>query len=90
MRSNVWLAFIFLAWVNGWASTLRAEAQPLPAVSVQVVGPSAAVGGVRYAAELQSFKQVDVAFKVGGYIQEVLQVPGVDRQKRAVQGGAGR
>jgi multidrug resistance efflux pump len=42
---------------------------------------------MRYAVELQPFKQVDLVFKVGGYIQEILQMPGVDGQKRHVQEG---
>ena len=36
---------------------------------------------------MQPFKQVDLAFKVGGYIQEILQVQGVDGQKRNAQEG---
>jgi RND family efflux transporter MFP subunit len=89
MQSNVWLAIVLLAW----ASAQQVEAQegsaqkPLRAVSVYTIGPAAAGHGARYSAELQPFKQVEVAFKVGGYIQEILQMWGTDGQQRHVQGG---
>jgi RND family efflux transporter MFP subunit len=89
MQSNVWLAIVLLAW----ASAQQVEAQegsaqkPLRAVSVHTIGPAAAGHGARYSAELQPFKQVEVAFKVGGYIQEILQMWGTDGQQRHVQGG---
>ncbi len=89
MQSNVWLAIVLLAW----ASAQQVEAQegsaqkPLRAVSVHTIGPAAAGHGARYSAELQPFKQVEVAFKVGGYIQEILQMWGADGQQRHVQGG---
>lgn len=89
MQSNVWLALVLLAW----ASAQQVEAQegsaqkPLRAVSVHTIGPAAAGHGARYSAELQPFKQVEVAFKVGGYIQEILQMWGTDGQQRHVQGG---
>ncbi|HSX81255.1 MAG TPA: HlyD family efflux transporter periplasmic adaptor subunit, partial [Candidatus Saccharimonadia bacterium] len=89
MQSTVWLAVIFLAWAGAQQAGAQEDQgkKPLPAVSVRTVGPSAAGGGARYSAELQPFKQVDVAFKVGGYIQEILQVQGVDGQKRNAQEG---
>jgi RND family efflux transporter MFP subunit len=89
MQCNVWLAIVLLAW----ASAQQVEAQegsaqkPLRAVSVHTIGPAAAGHGARYSAELQPFKQVEVAFKVGGYIQEILQMWGTDGQQRHVQGG---
>ena len=89
MQCNVWLAIVLLAW----ASAQQVEAQegsaqkPLRAVSVHTIGPAAAGHGARYSAELQPFKQVEVAFKVGGYIQEILQMRGTDGQQRHVHGG---
>ena len=89
MQSTVWLAIILLAWASAQQAGAQEEQtkKPLPAVSVRTIGPYATGGGARYSAELQPFKQVDLAFKVGGYIQEILQVPGVDGQKRNVQEG---
>jgi multidrug efflux pump subunit AcrA (membrane-fusion protein) len=89
MQSTIWLAVILLAWANAQqVGAQEAPAKtPLPAVSVYTIGPAAAGHGARYSAELQPFKQVDVAFKVGGYIQEILQMRGVDGQQRNVQAG---
>lgn len=89
MQSTVWLAVILLAWASAQqVGAQEAPAKtPLPAVSVRTIGPAAAGHGARYSAELQPFKQVDVACKVGGYIQEILQVRGADGQQRNVQGG---
>ncbi len=77
MQSSVWLAIILLAWASAQQAGAQEEQtkKPLPAVSVRTIGPYATGGGARYSAELQPFKQVDLAFKVGGYIQEILQVP---------------
>ena len=89
MQSTVWLAVILLAWASAQQVGAQEEPakKPLPAVSVHTIGPAAAGRGARYSAELQPFKQVDVAFKVGGYIQEILQVRGTDGQQRHVQEG---
>jgi multidrug efflux system membrane fusion protein len=89
MQSTVWLAVVLLAWASAQQVGAQEEPakKPLPAVSVHTIGPAAAGHGARYSAELQPFKQVEVAFKVGGYIQEILQVRGTDGQQRHVQGG---
>ena len=89
MPSNMWLAIVLLAWASAQQVGAQEEPakKPLPAVSVHTIGPAAAGHGARYSAELQPFKQVEVAFKVGGYIQEILQVRGADGQQRNVQGG---
>jgi RND family efflux transporter MFP subunit len=89
MQCNVWLAIVLLAWASAQQVEARegSAQKPLPAVSVHTIGPAAAGHGARYSAELQPFKQVEVAFKVGGYIQEILQMWGTDGQQRHVQGG---
>ena len=88
MQSNVWLTIILLAWASAQQAGAQEEhAKRPPPVSVQAVGPHAVGGGARYSADIQPLRQVDLAFKVGGYIQEILQMPGVDGQKRTVQEG---
>jgi RND family efflux transporter MFP subunit len=61
-------------------------APPLP-VTVQVVSGGGPGGGLRYSASVRPDVQVDVSFKVGGYIDEILQVRGADGRQRNVQDG---
>jgi hypothetical protein len=37
-------------------------------------------GGARYSATIGAPRQVALAFKIGGYVQELLQVQGLDGQ----------
>ena len=63
-----------------------AEKPPTP-VRVQTVGISAIESGQRYSATIAPYEQVNMAFKVGGYIREILQVRGVDGRSRNAQQG---
>lgn len=56
-------------------------------VGVRVVEQHLQGGGTRYSATIGASRQVDLAFKVGGYVQELLQVQGSDGQSHAVQEG---
>jgi RND family efflux transporter MFP subunit len=60
--------------------------QPTP-VTVQVVHGAAADGGVRYSANIKPDIQVDVSFKVNGYVEQILQIKGTDGRNRNVQEG---
>lgn len=62
------------------------EAPPLP-VTVQVVSGGTGGGGVRYSASIRPDVQVDVAFKVSGYVEDIAQVRGADDRMRNVQDG---
>jgi multidrug efflux system membrane fusion protein len=64
------------------------ETTPTP-VRVQAVEEYAASGGVRYSAVISPYTQVELTFKVGGYIREILQVRDADgRLRNAHQGDA--
>jgi RND family efflux transporter MFP subunit len=68
----------------------RDAAPPPPTltpVRVQTAAPAQGVGALRYAATLQPVTQVNVAFKVGGYVERLLQVRGVGGVSRDVQEG---
>jgi RND family efflux transporter MFP subunit len=54
---------------------------------VQTAAPAQDAGARRYAATLAPVTQVNVAFKVGGYIESILQVRGVGGARRDVQEG---
>ncbi len=78
-------AFVLLL-LAGCSQKQEHVAQPIP-VKVQVVESSANDGGWRYSANIKPDVQVDMAFKVGGYIEEILQVSGADGHPRNVQEG---
>jgi multidrug efflux system membrane fusion protein len=59
---------------------------PIP-VSVQPVKEHSGASGVRYSASIVPHIQVNLAFKVSGYIREILQVQGADGRMRYVQEG---
>ena len=59
---------------------------PVP-VRVVVLQQQDGVGGIRYSASVEPKIQVDVAFEVEGYVDSILEVPGVDGQPRRLQPG---
>jgi RND family efflux transporter MFP subunit len=56
-------------------------------VRVQTVEEQAGGGGVRYSAVISPYAQVELTFKVGGYIREILQVHGADGRLRDAHQG---
>ena len=88
MRST-WLTIGCLACATllGADSPARSADKPPTPVRVQAVQPHVASSGQRYSANINPYTQVDLVFKVGGYITEVLQVKGADGRMRDVQGG---
>lgn len=63
-----------------------AEKSPTP-VRVETVRRSAVESGQRYSATIAPYEQVNMAFKVGGYVREILQIRGVDGRLRNAQQG---
>ncbi len=62
------------------------EKPPRP-VRVEAVRTEATASGLRYSATIQPYEQISRAFKVGGYVREVLQRPGPDGRLRDLQQG---
>lgn len=62
------------------------EEAPLPVTVTPVAGGGWA-GGQRYSASLVPDAQVDIAFKVNGYVEEIRQVRGADGRMRNLQDG---
>ena len=60
--------------------------QPVP-VTIRVVQGAAGSGGLRYSANIKPDVEVDVSFKVGGYVDQILQLKGADDRNRNVQEG---
>lgn len=59
---------------------------PTP-VKARVVEQQGREGAARYSANITPRTQVDLAFKAGGYVRELLQVRGADGRQRDVQEG---
>src|SRR5258708_6936353 len=78
------LLFFSIGCRRGDAST-PAKA-PIPVLVRPVQDPSDA-RGARYSGTIEPATRVDVAFKVGGYVRELLQVKGQDGKPRKVQEG---
>lgn len=59
------------------------------AVPVRVVFAESVAGatGLRYSANITPHRQVDMAFKVGGYVHEIAALPGPDGKLRDVRAG---
>jgi len=67
---------------------VHGEAKP-PTRAVKVIEPQPAgrPSGTRYAVTIQPSQQIVLAFKSGGYVDEVLQRRGADGRLRAIQAG---
>jgi multidrug efflux system membrane fusion protein len=65
----------------------QAAERPARPVRVYAVAAHAPAGGLRYAATIQPGEQVVAAFKVGGYVRELMRRPGPDGYLRDVQQG---
>ncbi len=63
-----------------------AESAPLPVTVTRVAGTSGS-GGSRYSASLTPDVEVDAAFKVSGYVEQILQLKGADGRLRNLQDG---
>jgi multidrug efflux pump subunit AcrA (membrane-fusion protein) len=63
-----------------WACTPKQVAKPLVPVKVAAVEMSSAGRGTRYSATIIPRAQVELAFKVSGYVDALQQVRGVGRK----------
>jgi RND family efflux transporter MFP subunit len=61
--------------------------KPLTPVTVYRVQASSMQDGSRYSVSLSPLTQVDLAFKVGGYVKDIQRVGGPDGQTRIIQSG---
>lgn len=87
MRGRVFLALLAAAAVLAACEQEEPEQPPITPVRVAAVATEKPQETLRYSANIQSDKTVDVAFKVGGYIKEIFQVTGSDGQTRDIQAG---
>ena len=76
------LAFLFI----GCGPAEKHEPPPIP-VGVSPAEAYLGNGEVRYSANIQPYARVELAFKSGGYLTNILQVKGVDGKMRNVHEG---
>lgn len=79
------LAALFLH--AGCSSSEQSSKKSPTPVRVQVVEERSGTEGFRYSASILPYAQVNLDFKVGGYVEEILQVKGADGKMRNVQEG---
>jgi multidrug efflux system membrane fusion protein len=77
---------VVLAFAAG-CSGAAAPAKVPTAVRVRAVDKASARNATRYSATINPASRVDVAFKVGGYVQRVATVRGLDGKARLLQEG---
>jgi multidrug efflux system membrane fusion protein len=65
----------------------RAAEQPRRPVKTKAVEQLSVTVGSRYSASIAPGNQIELAFKVGGYVVAIEQVRGVDAKMRHIQGG---
>ena len=72
--------------ISGCGHKEEAAPESIP-VTVQAAAVASGVVGGAYSANIVADTQVDVAFKVNGYVQSILQMKGADGKPRNVQAG---
>src|SRR5438045_982692 len=82
--------FLFAAATLTAAGCVTGDATPPKtptAVRVRAVERATSRSATRYSANINPASRVDLAFKVGGYVQRLANVRGVDGKSRVVQEG---
>jgi multidrug efflux system membrane fusion protein len=79
-----WLLLAVL--LMGCGPAEKYEPPPIP-VSVSPAEAYQGTGEIRYSANIQPYARVELAFKSGGYLTQILQVRGIDGKMRNVHEG---
>jgi RND family efflux transporter MFP subunit len=80
------VVLVSLCSMLGCAKAETKEKQPKP-VRTQAVERRTSSGGVRYSASIRPNSQVELAFKVGGYVEAITQARDASGQRRYLQAG---
>ena len=86
MDPRLFIAFIAVIALAGCGESKAPEPRPTPVGAEQVRMHDGTLP-MRYSANIQPRDQVDVSFRVSGYVEHVLQVRGADGRMRAIQDG---
>src|SRR4029453_17503216 len=85
------LILIAIASIDTWGCVSRADsdaARPPKAVRLVTVEASAGAESTPYSAVIAPNAQVDLAFRVSGYVVDIRQTKGADGRTRALEPGA--
>jgi len=86
MKTNLAIAALCSLALAGCAKNNIAAERPIP-VSVQTVEAYSGQDVKRFSAVIQPYEQVDLSFRVGGYVQSIAQTRSIDGRARAIQDG---
>ena len=88
MKKNecISISLFFALTVLAGCKAHSAEKPPTP-VKVKAVETISSKAGARYSASISARTQVDLAFRVAGYVESIRQVPGFDGRLRDLQEG---
>jgi RND family efflux transporter MFP subunit len=90
-RKRLTLGAVLLVAGLGLAATTFSKTKPQASapvpVRVQAVEGAGEASSLRYSANISPREQVELAFKVGGYVREITAVPGPDGTKRELRAG---
>jgi multidrug efflux system membrane fusion protein len=86
MKANFVIATLFSLALAGCAKNNTTSERPIP-VSVAIVDTYGGQDVRRFSALIEPYEQVDLSFRVGGYVHEIAQVRGIDGHSRAIQDG---
>jgi multidrug efflux system membrane fusion protein len=87
MKRSLEIGLLAVAALSAACAKHEAPQKPSRPVRIEKVRGEAAAGGLRYSASIQPYEQVQLAFKVGGYVRELRQVVGTDGLLRSLQQG---
>jgi len=84
-KINIFLTLVAVL-ATGCSKSDVAKERPTP-VGVEAVQAFNGNDVKRFSAVVQPYDQVDLSFRVGGYVDAIAQVPGLDKRGRSVQDG---
>lgn len=87
-KQNLIIASLFASvLLSGCAKVARTAESAATPVKVEAVQSYSASGGARYSASIVPGSQVELSFSVGGYLDRITQIKGVDGRLRYLQQG---
>ncbi len=87
MRRKATIVYILVGGFVLVACSAKPAERAAKPVKVRAVEPLSSNAGLRYSASISPSTQLELSFKVGGYVSSIQQIRGVDGQMRHLQGG---
>src|SRR5262249_38645395 len=87
MRTEITLSAVLIALLAAGCTKVHDVVERPTPVEVQTVQAFSGKDVKRFSAVLQPYEQVDLSFRVGGYVDRVAQTKGVEHRMRPIQDG---